>query len=224
MTPDRDDELLRRWNALGAVLDRSGPAWSSEGRRLLRHWSRWPRAYHDTHHLHACLMHLEAVRTAQPEALEQPHAVELALWFHDAIYWPWSTRNEERSAQWARRFLAAQRLPEALVHTVERHIMDTRHASGEPLSGDACWVVDIDLAVLGAPPDAYRAFERNVRREYRFVRWSRYVAGRTAVLRSFLDRPHIYATPWFRAQREVQARANLEQAVEALGRGVLMSE
>lgn len=217
-------ELLARWQALGAALERAGPAWTAEGRRLLRHWSRWPRAYHDTRHLHACLLHLEAVQGAQPTALQQPHAVELALWFHDAIYWPWSGHNEERSAQWARRFLLAQRLPEGLVQTVERHIMDTRHNPDAPLEGDACWVVDIDLAVLGAPPEVYGEFERNVRREYRFVRWPRYVAGRSAVLRSFMDRPHVYATPWFRAQREAQARANLQQAVAALGRGVLFGE
>ncbi|WCM92242.1 hypothetical protein M5C99_18050 [Acidovorax sp. NCPPB 2350] len=80
-------------------------------------------------------------------------------------------------------------------------------------------MVDIDLAILGQPPGAYAEFERNVRREYRFVRWPRYCAGRCAVLQSFLDRPSVYATRWFGDRCEAQARLNLRHALETLGRG-----
>lgn len=139
----------------------------------------------------------------------------LALWFHDAVYWPWSAHNEERSADWAARFLRAQTLPAALVDTVHQHILDTRHTPG-PLTGDAQWVVDIDLAILGQDDKVYRLFERNVRREYFFVRWPRYVAGRSAVLQGFLDRPRIYGTDLFGQRFEVQARTNLTQALNAL--------
>ena len=83
-------------------------------------WSRWPRAYHDTAHLHACLQHLHAVQHDLPGVLHNPAAMALALWFHDAVYWPWSAHNEERSADWAR---------EALVDAeegVEHRAMDRR--------------------------------------------------------------------------------------------------
>lgn len=209
-------ELLAHWQALGQSLARDTPAWQREGRRLLRSWSRWPRAYHDTTHLHACLRHLQAVRPH----LADPLAVELALWYHDAIYWPWSACNEERSAEWAVRFLQSQGLPGALAQAVRQHILDTRHQSG-PLAGDAQWVVDIDLAILGQSDAVYRQFERNVRREYFFVRWPRYVAGRGAVLRGFLSRPRIYGTAWFHDRYEAQARTNLGHAVAALGSGKL---
>ena len=209
-------ELLARWQALGQGLERDTPAWQREGRRLVRSWSRWPRAYHDTTHLHACLGHLQAVRSR----LASPHAVELALWYHDAIYWPWSARNEERSANWAVRFLQSQGLGGTLAQTVRQHILDTRHQSG-PLAGDSLWVVDIDLAILGQSEAVYRQFERNVRREYFFVRWPRYVAGRGAVLQGFLDRPHIYGTDGFRQRYEAQARANLGHALQALEGGKL---
>lgn len=219
--------LLSRWEALGATLSRQGPAWTAEGRRLLRHWSFWPRAYHDTHHLQACLDHWEAARStagggpdaSHAEAMDDPQAVALALWFHDAVYWPWSGRNEERSARWARRFLQGQGLPAATVGTVERHILATRHGHPAVAAGDDRWVLDIDLAILGQPPAVYAAFERNVRREYRFVRWPRYRAGRCAILRSFLERPTLYETEWFRSRCEAQARVNLAHALDVLGRG-----
>jgi len=214
--PAHAAELLAHWQALGRSLARDTPTWQHEGRRLVRSWSRWPRAYHDTTHLHACLRHQQAVHPH----LADPQAVELALWFHDAIYWPWSSRNEERSADWAARFLRAQQLPEATVCAVHQHILDTRHQPG-PLTGDAQWVVDIDLAILGQNDAVYRQFERNVRREYFFVRWPRYVAGRGAVLQGFLNRPRIYGTNWFHDRYEAQARTNLGHALQALAGGKL---
>ncbi|BEU95934.1 hypothetical protein ACDW_16390 [Acidovorax sp. DW039] len=152
--------------------------------------------------------------------LEDPHAVELALWFHDAIYWPWSHHNEERSAVWAQRFLQQQGLPAQRVATVVQHILDTKHTPG-PLTGDALWVVDIDLAILGQEDAVYRQFERNVRKEYFFVRWPRYVAGRSTVLQGFLDRPRIYQTDFFAQRFEAQARINLRHALQALREGKL---
>ena len=98
--------------------------------------------------------------------------------------------------------------------------MITQHAA-LPSTPDEQLIVDIDLAILGQYDAVYRQFERNVRREYFFVRWPRYVAGRSAVLQGFLDRPHIYGTDYFAQRYEAQARANLQQALSALGQGQL---
>jgi len=213
--PVHNAELQAHWSALGQALGRDTPAWRAEGRRLILSWAHWPRAYHDTTHLWACLRHLNAVLDQQPGVLQDPYAVALALWYHDAIYWPWSKHNEERSADWGARFLRSQGLPESMVVRVHQHILDTRHNPGV-LTGDAQWVVDIDLAILGQSDAVYRQFERNVRREYFFVRWPRYVAGRSAVLRGFVDRPRIYGTDWFAQRLEQLARTNLNHALDAL--------
>ncbi|MBV7453515.1 hypothetical protein KW843_03425 [Acidovorax sp. sif1233] len=218
--PVHGAELQAHWNALGQSLGRDTPAWRAEGRRLILGWAHWPRAYHDTTHLWACLRHLQAVQDQQPGALQDPHATALALWFHDAIYWPWSKHNEERSADGAMRFLRSQNLPEPMVLRVHQHILDTRHNPGA-LAGDAQWVVDIDLAILGQSDAVYRQFERNVRREYFFVRWPRYAAGRSAVLQGFLERPRIYGTEWFHERHEAQAHINLSNALAALRAGTL---
>ena len=220
LQPAHSAELLAQWQSLGLALGRESTAWNKEGRRLLLSWARWPRAYHDTTHLSACLRHWHRVQDEQPGALDNAHAVALALWYHDAIYWPWGKQNEESSADWASRFLLSQGLPGTLAQTVHKHILDTRHTPG-PLAGDALWVIDIDLAILGQDDAVYRQFERNVRREYFFVRWPRYVAGRTAVLQRFLDRPRIYGTDWFYQRHEAQARSNLGNALTALQRGTL---
>lgn len=213
-------ELTAHWQSLARELGRDTPAWRAEGRRLLRRWAHQPRAYHDTTHLRACLRHLQTVRSLPSKPLEDPQAVALALWYHDAIYWPWSAHNEERSADLATHFLTQQGLPAPRISSVRQHILDTRHTPGT-LVGDAQWVVDIDLAILGAHDAQFRRFERHVRREYFFVRWPRYVAGRSAVLQGFLARPRIYSTDFFHQRYEACARANLTNALAALAGGQL---
>ena len=66
--------------------------------QLVACYSEPHRKYHTTRHLEECLSHLDRVRS---EA-ERPGEVELALWFHDAIYDTLRKDNETRSAEWAR--------------------------------------------------------------------------------------------------------------------------
>ena len=214
-SPQRLNALRALWAQLGQRLQKHSPSWMTEGEKLLRHWDRWPRAYHDTQHLQACLNHHQRLQIDEPHAMEHPDTVALALWFHDAIYWPWKSNNEERSAHWASKFLTLQGLPSTTVKTVHQHILDTRHQPGE-LQGDARWVVDIDLAILGQPEAVYRQFEQAMRKEYRFVPWGRYVAGRSAVLQGFLDRDRIYETDHFATRLERAARENIAMALAAL--------
>jgi predicted metal-dependent HD superfamily phosphohydrolase len=82
--------------------------------------------------------------------------------------------------------------------------------------GDAALVVDIDLSMLGQPERVYQEFERNVRREYWWVSRRRYVAGRCAILESFLKKPSIYRYPEFERRDEAPARANLAAAIAGL--------
>lgn len=219
-SPPAPAGLLTAWQTLGASLDRDTQSWRAEGARLLRSWQRWPRAYHDQRHLTACIGQWQRLQQERPGSMQNPQAVALALWFHDAIYWPWRRDNEARSAAWAQRFLTAQALPAALTHTVVQHIMDTRHAASAS-SGDGQWVVDMDLSILGQDEIVFRRYERHVRQEYFFVRRSRYIAGRRAVLLGFLDQPRIYQTDWFHQRLEAQARSNLAQSVHALEQGQL---
>ena len=215
LTPEQHQELTADWHALCAQLGLDSAVATGFADALIHAWSRWPRRYHDATHLLACIRHWRSV-AAQ---CDDPQAVGLALWFHDAVYWPWSKTNERRSADWARRFILGQGLPpdraRDLADRVDRYIMATQHHDGE-LHGDERWVVDIDLAILGQPPQVYDAFEQGVRREYRWVPQAAYVAGRSKVLRSFLERPRLYATDWFHHRLDAPARANLGRALASL--------
>jgi predicted metal-dependent HD superfamily phosphohydrolase len=57
-----------------------------------------------------------------------------------------------------------------------------------------------------------------VRVEYAHVADPDWRVGRSAVLRSFLDREHVFATAPMRAARERRARANLSAEIAELSR------
>jgi predicted metal-dependent HD superfamily phosphohydrolase len=204
-----DPTGIERWLATCARLGLRNV--DSEHRKLLRTWKSWGRHYHSQKHLDACLRQFSSAHFLAAE----PAEVELALWFHDAIYRSWRRDNELRSSVWAHMFVVTHGGRHDVAARVSSHVMATAHVEG-PLSGDAALVVDIDLSILGQPRTVYDEFETNVRREYWWVPKRRYAAARTAVLKSFLDRPSIYHLEMFRERYEVPARENLTHAVAAL--------
>lgn len=178
---------------------------------LRKRYSEPHRAYHTLHHIAECLALLE-----QTQALAQSsQAVELAIWFHDAIYDPRKSDNEERSAQWARRELRRAGASLDLQEHVSAMIMVTRH-DAEPETTDEMLMSDIDLAILGAGPARFDEYEKQVRTEYRHVPTQLFRVGRRKILSGFLERERIYYTEWFRSRREAQARVNLQRSLTRL--------
>jgi predicted metal-dependent HD superfamily phosphohydrolase len=179
--------------------------------KLLVAYSEPHRRYHVVDHIDDCLAQLDA---ASPPA-SVPEEVELALWFHDAIYEPTSSKNEIRSADWATTFLRSAGAPDDKSARVSSYILATRH-SAEPLSGDAALVVDVDLSILGRDREAFANYEQAIREEYRWVPKAIYRRKRVEILQSFLERPAIYLTDHFHALFERQARENLAWSIDQL--------
>ena len=171
------------------------------------------RAYHTVHHIDDCLSQLDLTM----DLIDNPVAVEFAIWFHDAIYRPFSKTNEEDSADWAVEFLVSNDAGEALTTEVSRLILATKH--NVPLqSNDESLLVDIDLTILGSEPEIYAQFEDNIRFEYRNVPGMIFRKKRAQLLRAFMERESIYGNQRFRDLYESQARKNLRHAVEILQR------
>ncbi|MFE6865928.1 hypothetical protein ACFVFS_05185 [Kitasatospora sp. NPDC057692] len=205
------EDLLAAWTAL---LHRRGAAGdpAPAGRELLRRWSEPQRRYHTVAHLRAVLDHVDALA----DDAADPDAVRLAAWFHDAVYRPDRSENEERSAVLAVRALDEAGLPAALVAEVARLVRLTVTHHPEPGDRDGEVLCDADLAVLGGPPQAYAAYAAAVREEYAFVPEPEFRAGRAAVLRQLLALPALYRTPTARARFDAAARANLAAEIAGL--------
>ncbi|MEM9174009.1 MAG: N-methyl-D-aspartate receptor NMDAR2C subunit [Myxococcota bacterium] len=203
-----ESRFARAAKALGANADSS-----ILFRSLVDRYADPRRRYHDLSHVEACLRLLDRFRLRA----ERPAEVELALWFHDAIYEPSRNDNEARSGALAAAGLAALGAARGAIDRVVEAIEATRGHDAE--SGDAALVVDLDLAILGAPPEVFRDFERRIRQEYAHVPEDLFRAGRRAVLSRFLTRPRIYRVPPIAAEREAQARRNLAAGILALDSG-----
>jgi len=122
------------------------------------------RAYHTTEHISACLKHLDT--TAQ--LADHPHEIEMAFWFHDAIYNPFSSTNEEDSADMAEAFLQSQNIATDICARVKQMILITKHHAITETNDEAI-MIDIDLSILGAPTHIFDQYEKDIRIEYRKV-------------------------------------------------------
>jgi predicted metal-dependent HD superfamily phosphohydrolase len=168
--------------------------------------------YAEPHRRYHTLAHVEALRRGLQHwrALAQaPHLIDAAIWFHDAIYDPRATDNEARSAALARIELAALGWRTPDIERVTALVLATQHHQADPHDADAWLFLDLDLSILAQTPERYQAYTEAVRAEYAWVDDAHYRAGRTAVLRSFIERDAIYRTPELHAEWEAPARANL---------------
>lgn len=172
----------------------------------MQRYGEMHRHYHTARHLEECFARLDEV---QPHAAE----VELALWFHDAIYETSRHDNEELSAEWAHDCLVP--FSSAAADRVRAMILATRHRAA-PQSEDAKLTVDVDLSILGASAARFDEYDAQIRREYAWVPPALYRRERRRVLEGFLQRGAIYNTPHFLAHYEAPARANLQRALARL--------
>lgn len=175
------------------------------------------RFYHGLDHVEALL----TLARANHAAIADPEAMDAAIWFHDAVYDATRSDNEALSAALARQHLAgsceAARLDRiaAMIEATAGH--EPPVFGDAAAESDARLFLDMDLAILGAAPEAFDAYEAAVRREYAHVPDAAWRTGRAAVLRRFLERGMIYRTETFHGTLEQAARANLARSLERLG-------
>ncbi|WP_414654506.1 N-methyl-D-aspartate receptor NMDAR2C subunit [Ideonella sp.] len=204
------DGWLPPWQQTWALLD-AEPAASELG-AVLAAWSEPQRHYHDLRHLRDCLNRWSAWQ----HQAKHPGEVALAVWYHDAVYLPQATDNERQSADWAVRAMAEAGLGGPVAERVHTLIMATCH-DAPAATPDARLLIDIDLAVLGAPAPRFAAYDADVRQEYAWVPEALYRRKRAEVLQHFLQRPRLYVTEAAFNELEAQARRNLAAALAALG-------
>lgn len=177
---------------------------------LLARWSESHRKHHTVTHLHEML---DAIELLAQRGIEfDREAVELAAWFHDAIYEIGRDDNEDRSAELARELLASSPVRDEvarLVLVTKTHKVATDDVNGAVLS-------DADLSVLGSDAFRYRRYAAAVREEYATVPDDVFKPARAQVLTSLLDGP-LFHTAAGRERWEESARRNITEEVAALG-------
>jgi predicted metal-dependent HD superfamily phosphohydrolase len=178
---------------------------------LADRYSEKHRYYHTLNHVASCLNAFDQVA----DCVSDKFSMEAALWFHDAIYDPKKNDNENQSAQYAHSFLSKLNIDEQRITKIEHLIKLTKHPSN-PVTTDEEYLVDIDLMILSADDKLYDNYERWIRSEYSFAPSLLYKRGRKNLLKSFLDSKRIYRSKYFHDKYEVQARKNIEKAMQRL--------
>jgi len=194
----REDRLRRRWPP-------SVPRSAAVVDDLIARYADPARRYHGLEHIVAVLDAIQQLREAESSTPE----VELAAWFHDAVYDPRRDDNEEQSALLAERMLSGTDPDRIDIAEVARLVRLT--ATHDPDAGDAAGelLCDADLAVLAGDMASYEAYTEGVRAEYAHVSDDDFRRGRAAVLEQLLAMPTLYRTPLGRARWETRARDNL---------------
>lgn len=206
-------DLRARWtHTLTAARTGDGPDPGPYADRLLAQWTEPHRKYHTVDHLAAVLRHTDTLA----DHAEEPELVRLAAWFHDAVYRPDRSENEERSAAQAERALPEAGLSQEATAEVARLVRLT--VTHDPHEGDTNGeaLCDADLAVLAGDAEEYAAYAAAVREEYAFVPDEAFRTGRAAVLRQLLSLPRLFRTPYGTKEWETPARENLTAELDLL--------
>ena len=204
-------ELERSWHELAEPYHcRMTRSAFLEG--IVNRYSEPGRAYHTMRHVGEMLLVIEEYRSL----LEDYDAVAFAAWFHDVIYDSRAGGNEERSAVLARRILSRLQVPSRIINRTAELILMTAAHSSTDTSFDSRLFIDADLSILGAAPERYEEYRRDIRREYSWLGDAEYRQGRAEVLRRFLDRPRLYLTDELHDRLEARARKNMTAELESM--------
>mgnify|MGYP000993579394 CR=1 FL=1 len=171
------------------------------------------RHYHNLNHVSQCLQEFDRVRNLAND----PPIVELAIWFHDAVYDTHRKDNEAQSARLAETLLARLGIGQEVMTRVADFILMTRHLPGT-FPPDGQLLVDLDISILGAPRPLYKQYSEAIRKEFHWVSDAEYRVGRGQVLNRFLARESLYHTEHYRSELETRAQRNIQSEISLLER------
>lgn len=184
------------------------------------------RHYHNLNHINRCLsvaenLHLEYFNKTQ---------LITAIWFHDAIYNPWSRHNEQFSAELASKYCQQEHtfLSNGLgfgknLRTVIQAIKATaEHTEDQVFNSDQYnvnvihYMLDIDLIGLADEYSKYSETGEQIRKEYSHLNKNEFDKGRYTFLIRMLDRKKIFYTDDFYQKYETKARENMHLELNQL--------
>lgn len=202
--------MYERWRAAWTALGVPEPPKAVYDEVVARHQEPH-RHYHTLVHLEECL----ALHREFAAAAAHPGEIALSLWYHDAIYEPLSVTNEAASADLAREAALAAGVAAEAADRIHALVLATRH-DAPPVDQDQALIMDIDLAILGAAPERFAEYERQVRAEYAEVPEELFRRGRREILAGFVARERIFLTAECHGRFEEGARENLRRSLSAL--------
>ena len=174
---------------------------------LITAYSEPQRAYHNVQHIAECLAHFQSIQSS----LNDPIAVETAIWFHDVIYDPRASDNELQSAELMKQ-VCDPFLSEPQIEKVYQWIIATqKHQPSD--DHDLNSLLDIDLAILGSSAERFAEYQQQIQFEYAWVESGVYQVKRKQLLQQFEQMNPIFQTSYINQCLEKQAKRNLADSM-----------
>lgn len=215
LSVEQKEKLRQQWYALIRPIAEHAEYATEVWQVLERHYSEGHRDYHNLSHIQALLAHAENFK----HLVRQPAVLLLSIWFHDLVYDSKAHDNELKSAQLAEKWLTKLGIDSAVIQHVQQSILATaRHEipQAKVVARDLPLFLDLDLAILGSPPEFYLHYTQAIRNEYRWVPAPLYRSGRLKVIKRLAERDHLYFTTELCQAFEAQARENLKHEIKKL--------
>ncbi|GEM_PF-792496 len=188
--------------------------------QLIYHYCAPDRHYHNLDHIRTCLIELDKIRHLI-SGQGRCDNVELAIWFHDAVYEVWAEDNEARSASMAIFFIHhLMELPPEVASKVAYLIENTAYFTKGmkyEVFDDGKYLVDIDLYVgMGGVPYTFRANSILIDMEWDWADPVERKKSKLKVFQMFEKRRPFFLTGYYWERYENQVRTNLASAIKEL--------
>jgi predicted metal-dependent HD superfamily phosphohydrolase len=168
------------------------------------------RSYHNLQHIQDSLSALDKVND-----LNDKRTLELAIWYHDIIYVPASSRNESESVNRMKKDFETFATTIDLDKTSQLILCSPSDARVRELSQEEKYFLDIDYSVIGRKKIEYLAYSQKIRQENsRIPRWI-YNMKRRSFLKSLANK-ELFFTPFFRDNFSAQARENIRDELKSM--------
>lgn len=196
-----DKELFEKiFKEIGAKGDVS-----NEFYKLNEYYSELNRFYHNWTHIENCLNELESAK----HLVKDIKPLQFAIIYHDA------DKKESVSAKMAFQSALNFKFSFRFGIDVAHYVAVTEHKI-IPDKLESKLMIDVDLSILGKQKEVYDIYEKNIRKEYSYVKDDVFNFHRQKILDNFLNRDRIYLTDFFYDKYEKQAMINLKNAIENL--------
>jgi predicted metal-dependent HD superfamily phosphohydrolase len=178
---------------------------------ILKQYTNTSRYYHNLGHIEYMLVHIKEAEYSISH--KNKVLLKLAIWFHDIIYIPGHSKNEEYSAMKLESFAQALGFKDEDIEVMKWLIILTKH-TGYPQTYLEDVICDLDLRELGT--DRYEQYSIKIRKEFSMLDDKQWNKGRIEFLEFMLDKEYIYHTDLYREMFENKARDNMQKEIESI--------
>jgi predicted metal-dependent HD superfamily phosphohydrolase len=211
---DENEYLNTEWLNLASTFTQDKSLIDHFYNQIITEYSAPARHYHNIQHVQNMLI---CIKELKGFAIDYP-VLLLSAWYHDVVYVPLKTNNEEESYSFAKKQLLQLHFSREKIHAIKNLILSTKNHCIRQKSDsiDIKILQDSDLQVFSFSRDDYKNYMQQIREEYKMIPEFIFRPKRKKIVNNFLAMHHIYRTPSYRDANEAKARDNLNYELDCL--------